>query len=199
MSQLVTLREEPPDEVFPIPAAVPAGNPPGTYKVNTFLPTFEIDSAPAVDYTTGPNLRAYSDNNQYSTVLIDLIYQCLYQNPSNRPDLPELKKRIGLGLKASMTSPKQSRIDDWEDFLYTPFVDENPRPGFRKPGEKRKRAATDEPIPARELLDPNKTLMMCSLIIPSTNKQCRNQFRGRLVMYPECGRCEGTRDGEPKE
>lgn len=191
----MVLRDEPLVEVYPDPGPGPIGED-MRFNVNdnTFLPTFYINGAPALDYTIGPKLRAYSDNNQYSVSLIDTIYTCLYSTPAHRPDVAALKRAVSIGQITSMADPIQSEIDDPADFRYYPRVDLRPRPTFRKPN-KGKRVKVGQPIAPSEQL--NIITMRCSLIIIKTKRQCRKTIRGPPVRFPWCGTCEGTRDGKP--
>jgi hypothetical protein len=55
-------------------------------------PDFMIRGIAARGKTYGPRLRTTT----YSDKLTDLIFECLYEIPTNRPTSAELKQRIGL-------------------------------------------------------------------------------------------------------
>lgn len=184
MYQLVTLRDEPPDELYPPDAQ---GN--RRFRVTPFLPPFTLDGGPAAGYTFGPNLRAYSNNSEFSESLTDLIYQCLYEDPRNRPTLEDLKTRIALASEAAFADPIQSVVDPWADFHFAPFVNLNlpaARTGKRRRGaDPANRPAGTDPL---EFFPRGTRMMICQCILPN-GKQCRRTFRAQPLPFPRCGIC----------
>ncbi len=104
MYQLVTLEWDPPDHRAP------------------FMPQFEINGAAAQDWTFGWDLQAFP----YSNRLIHLIYECLYETPDYRPELPDIRKRIARGIQSALEA--DAPIEPWEDFVMAEPVDVLPPP-----------------------------------------------------------------------
>ncbi|KAE9381091.1 kinase-like protein [Stipitochalara longipes BDJ] len=93
MFQLVILTLNPPDHRDP------------------YLPDYEIDDAPPKGITYGVNLNLYP----YSDTLKDLVQECLYDDPSHRPSLPDLKRRIYDGMESCIQAGDPP--EPWVDFL----------------------------------------------------------------------------------
>jgi hypothetical protein len=189
MYHLVTLQEEPFDEVL--------GSNPRCHNVKPFMPAGTLNGAAAVDYTFAPNLRAYSDNGQYSVALIDLIFQCLYRDPGNRPDLMDLKRRAALGLEATFEDPLRlpSTVDNWNDFLHHPVNMNPPPPAARKKIKRQRRAqAANRQVqegPSRTSLyfQPGTREMRCQALIKA-GTQCKRTVRGPPEQNPRCKICK---------
>ncbi|CZR55069.1 uncharacterized protein PAC_04955 [Phialocephala subalpina] len=122
MYHLITLQDDPPDH--------PDGPQP-------FLPPFQLNEGAPKGYTFAPNLRAYSDQNLYSVELVDLIYECMYQTPSDRPNLHDLKRRIRLRIRAALDGG--GKPEDWETFLPEPPLALNHAKPAAKGGKGEKR------------------------------------------------------------
>ncbi|KAH9216257.1 kinase-like domain-containing protein [Leptodontidium sp. 2 PMI_412] len=106
MYQFATLSDTPPS----------AGTP--------FFPTFHLNNAPPLGWTYGHDLQAYA----FSTTLKDLLFECLYEIPSHRPDLLNLKTRIAAAITATLASDK-ALINPWDDFIPDDPIDHPPPQG----------------------------------------------------------------------
>jgi len=73
-----------------------------------FLPNFLIDDLAAKGQTYGTDLIPHP----YSNTLKNLIFECLYEIPANRPSLLELKGKIMAGWE---TARDGSEEEEWAD------------------------------------------------------------------------------------
>lgn len=79
-----------------------------------FTPTAAINGVAVKGRTYGTRLRRMT----YSVTLTDLVQECLYEVPTHRPPVVELKSRTLATIAAINANPK-SQKDDWAD-LETP-------------------------------------------------------------------------------
>ena len=67
-----------------------------------------------------PKCRTFGYDMQpaaYSNALKDLIFECLYEVPAERPSIIELKERVGFGYDVAINSNEANdRSEPWEDF-----------------------------------------------------------------------------------
>ena len=77
-----------------------------------FLPTFPINGQQAAGYTFSPNLAAYD----YSDTFKDLIWECLYEDPNDRPALEDVRSRIAQAID-TILGQDDTMMEPWEDFL----------------------------------------------------------------------------------
>lgn len=111
-----------------------------------FYPTFHLDGEPAKGFSHGQYLRSFcldedviegtglppmDDERRsvrdstlrqrlyYSRAIIDVCFECLYENPAHRPTGVELKTRIGKIMRDAKIVWRPS--DDWADFVPGPF------------------------------------------------------------------------------
>jgi hypothetical protein len=90
---LATLSQQPPDPTLP------------------FLPTWMMNGEPAKGICYGTDIHAYPYNDD----LLDLIQECLYEQPVHRPKFPKLKERIRKGFDIALLVDPNS--EPWADFL----------------------------------------------------------------------------------
>jgi len=62
----------------------------------------------------GIELRSYP----YSQHLLDLITECLYEHPKNRPTISRIKERVRDGFNAAVLA--NGEVEPWADFLPAP-------------------------------------------------------------------------------
>ena|ERR1700712_1866140 len=141
----------------------------------------------------------------YSNSLKELIHECLYEKPSCRPTLEDMKERIQVGLAAVLSIDREP--EPWENFVpyddpilvterqnaanaaaaAANFLDQigapptPPAPPIIVPP-----VAVPVPVPA--LIH---RVMRCTYIYPAShptraNKQCRNVFRSDGIRM-SCG------------
>jgi hypothetical protein len=85
---------------------------------NPFFPTFLLNGAPAQGMSHGLNLTMYPE---YGSALIELIIECLYENPQHRPTLLALKTRISDGFTAITNKGQPHDVaEDWTSFFSQP-------------------------------------------------------------------------------
>lgn len=160
------------------------------------MPAGNLNGAAAKGYTFAPNLRAYSDSNQYSVALIDLVFECIYREPGNRPGLMELKRRAALGLEATFEDPVRqfSAVDNWNDYLQAPFS-VNPLPPAAKNAIKKKRKGG--PANPNLQIGPSRVGLYFGLgremrcqVLNKDGTQCKRKVRGDPVLNPMCKICK---------
>lgn len=78
---------------------------------NPFLPSFTLNGSPPRGPTYGNDILAYS----FSKTLTDVLFELLYETPSFRPDLPQLKVRIRNGYQAAFVIDRTP--EPYDDFL----------------------------------------------------------------------------------
>jgi hypothetical protein len=87
-----------------------------------FTPIFPIDGTPPKGVTYGFHLSAYGDD--YSKKLRDLILECLYEIPANRPNVLQLKERVKEGIESSVQRGDREMSGDqpepWTNFFPGP-------------------------------------------------------------------------------
>ncbi|KAI9047471.1 hypothetical protein LZ554_008190 [Drepanopeziza brunnea f. sp. 'monogermtubi'] len=93
MYQLLTLDGSPPDHLEP------------------FLPDFDIDGDDQPPTTYGLRMMAY---DEYSVALRDLIFQCLFETPDERPTLENIRLRVANGIEDTLSL--NQAVEPYEDF-----------------------------------------------------------------------------------
>ena len=73
----------------------------------------------------GIELRSYP----YSQHLLDLITECLYEHPKNRPTISRIKERVRDGFNAAVLA--NGEVEPWADFLPAPPPPPPPPPFHR--------------------------------------------------------------------
>jgi hypothetical protein len=129
----------------------------------------------------------------YSAALRDLIQECLYERPSNRPTIPSLKRKVYNGME---TCNEAGHLPEpWIDFLPTPpfppnVVNPPPLPALlaqptraqklalrKARKEARLRSKRDEVRQLQPAEIRNRMfLAVCRHVFPS-GRQCGNEFR----------------------
>jgi hypothetical protein len=77
------------------------------------MPQDNLRGRPALGITYGTDLPTYQ--LQYSKLLLDLVQECLYELPSNRPSISELKENVGFGSESALSANPDP--EPWVDFL----------------------------------------------------------------------------------
>ncbi|KAG9231903.1 kinase-like domain-containing protein [Amylocarpus encephaloides] len=84
-----------------------------------FMPTWDIADEPAEGRTYGEEMITYRNEDRYSASLIDLIWQCLYEEPAKRPSPRDLRIRVDecheIALQAAIRSGRVG--EPWEDLF----------------------------------------------------------------------------------
>ena len=176
MYRLITLSDE-----------GPAGGPgPGGLHIPPapFYAPFTISGIPPKCRTFGPALRAYSESGDhiYSNLLIDTVYEMLYEIPVCRPDLFQLKDKINTGVEACLAAGQA--VEHWGHFIFEPDYNPNPLPPVR---------TRRGPVPAQgpdpsvagsgpRYRKPGVRMIRCIGVLPgpgnTEDAQCANDFSG---------------------
>jgi hypothetical protein len=154
-----------------------------------FVPQYALNGDLPKGITYGVDLSVYPCSDS----LLDLIQECLYERPSNRPEILELKRRVYHGMEACIQAGDAA--EPWIDFLSAeplPPDVENPPPLPALPAQPtraqklalqkakrdgRLRAARDEKKQAQTAKDRNRLfLAICRHFYPD-GKQCKNKFK----------------------
>ena len=93
-----------------------------TPPLRPFLPSFTLNGQPAKGLSYGKTMR----DSAYSHTLTELLFECLYEEPRNRPTLQALKNRVHLGLETAIYGSRRRSVrvrtregepEDYEGFL----------------------------------------------------------------------------------
>jgi hypothetical protein len=84
--------------------------------LKAFLPAFTLNELPARGHTFCKEIHT----SEYTTVLTDLVLECLYEQPRHRPSLKDIKERVFAVYETTVDLREQD--DDFPepmDFLKT--------------------------------------------------------------------------------
>ncbi|KUJ08829.1 uncharacterized protein LY89DRAFT_326955 [Mollisia scopiformis] len=164
MYQIVTCLYDPPD----------IGDP--------FLPSYPISGAPALGRTFGPDLNAYA--GEYSKVLTDLIYECLYENPTHRPTLETLKYEITRAYNLA-SQDDDNEIEPWKNFTAPTPLDQP----VNIPADKGPRKRVQPTDPPSNFFAVKTRIFICQGVLKN-GLQCGNRLRGKAGdARPRCAQC----------
>jgi hypothetical protein len=154
-----------------------------------FYPAYELNGADPKGITYGVDLSMYP----YSHSLRDMIQECLYERPSNRPTILHLKRKVYDGVEACIEAGDLP--EPWIDFLPAPPLPPeiaNPPPlpllpaqptraqklALRKARkEARLSAKRDEMRQAQPAEMRNRMFTVLCRHFFESGRQCRNKFR----------------------
>jgi hypothetical protein len=102
--------------------------------LDAFQPDFLINGRPARGITYGESITS---DCPISNQLRDLIFECLYMDPSHRPSLKEIKDRVCRGHDATVVARDHvgDQPEGWDR-----FIERRRRPSWSKIRKKRKRS-----------------------------------------------------------